>query len=118
MLTNIFPFPCTEAKDFVHFIRSPTWIVPPRLTLLARNPKTAEVMNQIKVDEKGDFTPEQIEKFKTDPEFYKKFVKLIEQDVNSNFPIVSPPSLQHYHLNAVAHHLTRFSKIPKSHREL
>ena len=50
--------------------------------------KTAEIMGQLELTETGDFTPSQVERFKSDPEFYKKFVKLIEQDVNGNFPIV------------------------------
>lgn len=80
----------------VHFIRSPLWLVPPRLQLLSMG-KTAEIMGQIKVDEKGDFTEAQIERFKSDPVFYKKFVKLIEEDVNGNFPIVSIIHSRHGH---------------------
>jgi hypothetical protein len=72
----------------VHFARSPTWIVPPRIQTMAMG-KAASILSQIEVDEHENFTPKQIEKFKSDPEFYRTFVKTIEQEVNSNFPIVS-----------------------------
>jgi hypothetical protein len=46
-------------------------------------------MSQIELNEREQFTPSQIEKFKADPEFYWKFIKAIEVEVNGNFPIVS-----------------------------
>lgn len=49
-------------------------------------------MSQIELNEREEFTPSQIEKFKADPEFYLKFIKAIEVEVNGNFPIVSPLS--------------------------
>jgi hypothetical protein len=48
-----------------------------------------DMLTQIEVDEKENFTPAQIERFKSDPEFYKKFIKAIEKDLNGAFPIVS-----------------------------
>lgn len=51
-------------------------------------------MSQIEIDDKGDFTPAQIEKFKSDPAFYKGFVKKIEEDVSGNFPLVSQPAAE------------------------
>lgn len=50
-----------------------------------------DILADIKIDEQENFTPEQIRKFKEDPDFYKKFVKAVEKDVNGNFPIVRPP---------------------------
>lgn len=55
--------------------------------------KTGEVLSEIELDEDEKFTPRQIERFKTDPEFYMKFVKAVEEDVNGNFPIVSDFSI-------------------------
>jgi cation diffusion facilitator CzcD-associated flavoprotein CzcO len=44
----------------------------------------------------GDaFTPKQIEKFKSSPEYYLEFVKAVEEQINGRFPMVSlrtPPS--------------------------
>lgn len=77
-----------DAKQVVHFIGTPTWIVPPRRQLLATG-KTAGIMEEIELKENGDFTQSQIGKFKSDPDFYRKFVKAIEENVNSNFPLVS-----------------------------
>lgn len=77
-----------DVKHLVHFIRSPTWIVPPRIPTMMLGP-CREILSQIELDEKENFTPTQIEKFQKDPEFYKKFTKITEKEVNSNFPIVS-----------------------------
>jgi len=80
------------ARELFHFIRGPTWIVPSRVQVLSAS-KAKHVMEQIELDDDERFTPAQIEKFKSDPEFYKKFVKAIEEQVNSNFFIVSRPLL-------------------------
>ncbi|KAL1847784.1 hypothetical protein Plec18167_002516 [Paecilomyces lecythidis] len=77
-----------DVKQLVHFIRSPTWIAPPRIQTLMAG-KTGEVMSKVELDEDGRFTTAQIHKFKKDPEFYMNFVKAVEEDVNGNFPIVS-----------------------------
>ena len=38
----------------------------------------------------GDaFTPKQIEKFKSSPEYYLEFVKAVEEQINGRFPMVS-----------------------------
>ena len=34
-----------------------------------------EILGEIEMDEKENFTPAQIERFKNDPEFYRRFVK-------------------------------------------
>lgn len=72
----------------VHFVRSPTWIAPPRVDTL-RMSNAAKILDQIELDANEKFTPRQIEKFRSDPAFYKKFVKSVEEEVNGNFPIVS-----------------------------
>jgi hypothetical protein len=74
-------------KELVHCIRSPLWVVPPpQGTYLASKP--AENIGKVEMD--GDkFTPAQIEKFKSDPEYYLAFVKAIEEEINSKFPLVS-----------------------------
>lgn len=74
-------------KELVHCIRSPLWVVPPpQQTYLASKP--AEHIGKVEMD--GDrFTPTQIEKFKSDPEYYLRFVKAIEEEINSKFPLVS-----------------------------
>jgi cation diffusion facilitator CzcD-associated flavoprotein CzcO len=78
----------TVVSELVHFVRSPTWVVPPRLQVLA-NSKAGEVITQVEMDEEGNFSAEHIERFKADPAFYKRFVKAVEEEVNGNFPIVS-----------------------------
>jgi hypothetical protein len=51
--------------------------------------KIPEILSSLEMDG-FDFTPTQIEKFKASPEYYLKFVKAVEVEINSKFPIVSP----------------------------
>ncbi|KAK2603294.1 hypothetical protein N8I77_009760 [Diaporthe amygdali] len=83
-----------RARELVHFIRGPTWIVPPRVQVLSAS-KAKHIMEQIELDEDERFTSGQIERFKSDPELYKLFVKAIEEQVNSNFSIVLKDSETH-----------------------
>lgn len=62
--------------------------MPPRLETLSLS-KAGSILQQIEFDEQDNFTPAQIQRFKSDPEFYKRFVKTTEKEVNGNFPIVS-----------------------------
>lgn len=78
----------TAVKSLVHFVREPTWVVPSRLQLLAQG-AGGGVLDEVSMKENADFTEAQIERFKSDPEFYKKFVKAVEEVVNGNFPLVS-----------------------------
>lgn len=78
----------TEVKTLVHFVREPTWVVPSRLQLLAQG-AGGGVLDEVGLKENADFTEAQTERFKSDPVFYKKFVKAVEEVVNGNFPLVS-----------------------------
>lgn len=51
-----------------------------------------DILSKIHLDEQENFCQETIEKFKSDPDFYRTFVKEIEALVNNNFPIVRSPS--------------------------
>jgi hypothetical protein len=55
----------------------------------AQRGKMADILSSIEMDG-FNFTPNQIEKFKMSPEYYLKFVKAVEAEINSKFPIVSP----------------------------
>ncbi|KAJ2900297.1 uncharacterized protein MKZ38_002515 [Zalerion maritima] len=83
---QIVPAILPDVKKLVHCIRGPTWVVPPRIPMMMMGP-AKEVLSQIQLDENENFTPEQIERFKTEHEMYKRFVKATEKEVNSNFPI-------------------------------
>jgi hypothetical protein len=74
-------------KELVHCIRSPLWVVPPQQQTLLTS-KAAELFGKVEMDD-DRFTPAQIEKFNSDPEYYLQFVKAIEEEVNTKFPIVS-----------------------------
>lgn len=52
------------------------------------------MLKEITVDEKEDFPPEQIQRFKDDEEFYQKFVKGIEKDTAGNFRIVRHTAME------------------------
>lgn len=71
----------------MHFVRDPTWVVPGRLQLLAQG-AGGGILSEVDMKENADFTAKQIERFKYDPAFYKKFVKAVEEVVNGNFPLV------------------------------
>ncbi|KAK1474357.1 monooxygenase [Colletotrichum tamarilloi] len=79
-----------DAKEMIHFIRGPTWIMPPRVQTLLLG-KAKQTMEQIELDDDENFTPAQIHKFKSDPALYKSFVKAIEEQVNNNFFLVGDP---------------------------
>ncbi|KPM39821.1 putative sterigmatocystin biosynthesis monooxygenase stcW [Neonectria ditissima] len=74
------------AKRLVHFVRHPTWIVPSRLQLLAQGPG-GSILQEIEMNDDETFSTAQIDRFKSDPAFYRKFVKAIEEVVNGNFPL-------------------------------
>lgn len=77
-------------KELVHVVRSPTWVVPSFLSTLKMG-RAAETLDEIEVDDKLNFSTAQVEKFKADPVYYRKFVKTVEREVNNNFRIVSCP---------------------------
>ncbi|KAK1512517.1 monooxygenase [Colletotrichum costaricense] len=83
-----------DAKEMIHFIRGPTWIMPPRVQTLLLG-KAKQTMEQIELDDDENFTPAQIDKFKSDPALYKSFVKAIEEQVNNNFFLVLKDSETH-----------------------
>ncbi|RFU32996.1 hypothetical protein B7463_g3335, partial [Scytalidium lignicola] len=75
-----------EVKELVHFVRSPTWIAPTQQQAIAAGP-AAHILQNVEMD--GDkFTTQQIEKFKASPEYYLEFVKAVEQEINSKFPLL------------------------------
>lgn len=76
-----------DVKELVHFVRSPTWIVPPQQQALTAS-EAGEILQSVEMD--GDkFTEAQIEKFKSSPEYYLQFVKAVEEQINSKFSLVS-----------------------------
>lgn len=62
--------------------------------------QAGEILSKIQLDAQENFSQETIEKFQTDPEFYREFVKKIEVEVNNAFPVVSRP----YSLGPPKHH--------------
>ena len=51
----------------------------------------SDVLGSIEIDEKENFSKATIERFQSDPAFYRSFVKGIEKEVNNVFPVVSTP---------------------------
>ncbi|CAK7228412.1 hypothetical protein SBRCBS47491_006896 [Sporothrix bragantina] len=84
---QIVPAIYPQVKKLVHVVRTPTWILPPRVQIFAMGP-AAEMINNIELDDDENFTPEQVARFQSDPAFYRSFVKTIEKETNSNFPIM------------------------------
>ncbi|KAI8948942.1 hypothetical protein F4801DRAFT_580981 [Xylaria longipes] len=76
-------------KKLYHFVRTPTWILPPRiLAMMMMDSPAKSILGQLELDKKENFSAAQIEKFKNDSEFYKKFVKTIERDLNGAFALL------------------------------
>ncbi|KAI0555046.1 hypothetical protein F4679DRAFT_149133 [Xylaria curta] len=76
-------------KKLYHFVRTPTWILPPRiLAMMMMNSPAKSILTQLELDEKENFSAAQIEKFRKDSEFYKTFVKTIELDLNGAFALL------------------------------
>lgn len=46
------------------------------------------MLKEITIDEQENFSPEQINKFQEDEDFYRRFVKGIEKDSSGNFRLV------------------------------
>ncbi|KAJ4287675.1 hypothetical protein N0V90_012378 [Kalmusia sp. IMI 367209] len=80
--------PVTEVKNLIHFVRSPTWIAPPALQTLSAG-QAGGSLEDIDLDTDGNFSHDQIERFRANPKLYRAFVKAVEEEVNSRFPIVS-----------------------------
>ena len=51
--------------------------------------QAGEILSKIQMDAQENFSQETIDKFQSDPEFYREFVKKIEVEVNNAFPVVS-----------------------------
>ncbi|KAI2618461.1 hypothetical protein GGR54DRAFT_156842 [Hypoxylon sp. NC1633] len=78
-----------DVKKLYHFVRTPTWVIPPRImTMMIMGGPAKHILGEIEFDGNENFSPQQIEKFKADPEFYHKFIKTIEQDSNGAFHVV------------------------------
>ncbi|KAK0655773.1 hypothetical protein B0T16DRAFT_424483 [Cercophora newfieldiana] len=76
------------AKKLYHVVRTPTWVPPPRIQSWKLMGQAEEILSKIQLDAQENFSQETIEKFKSDPEFYRTYVKEIEALVNNSFPIV------------------------------
>lgn len=77
-----------DVKKLHHIVRTPTWIPPPWRQGQAMM-GGGQMLKEISLDAKENFTPEQIRRFEDDPEFYRRFVKGIEKDTSGNFRVVS-----------------------------
>lgn len=76
-----------DVKKLYHIVRTPTWIPPPWRQAQAMM-GGGQMLKEISLDAKENFTAEQIRRFEDDPEFYRRFVKGIEKDTSGNFRLV------------------------------
>lgn len=82
-----------DVKKLHHIVRTPTWIPPPWRQGQAMM-GGGQILKEISLDAKENFTPEQTRRFEDDPEFYRRFVKSIEKDTSGNFRAVRYAHLQ------------------------
>ncbi|RYP76146.1 hypothetical protein DL771_001970 [Monosporascus sp. 5C6A] len=86
---QVLPAIQTDVQKLYHFIRTPTWVIPPRImSMKMMGGPAKDMISQIELDGRENFSPAQIEKFKKDPAFYRKFVKTIERDISGVFPVL------------------------------
>lgn len=76
----------TGVKKLYHTIRTPTWIIPPRVATMKMG-AAAPVINQVEMDAHENFTPAQIQRFKDDPAFYDVFIRTLDLDSNVKFAL-------------------------------
>ncbi|KAK7988530.1 Cytochrome c oxidase polypeptide 5 [Apiospora arundinis] len=97
-----------DVKKLYHCVRTPTWVIPPRImTMMALNGPAKAVLGQIEMDDKENFSQAQIEKFRSQPELYRHFVKSIERDINGTFPIIlNGGKLQAFSTEKVVQYMT------------
>jgi cation diffusion facilitator CzcD-associated flavoprotein CzcO len=62
-----------------HIIRTPTWILPPRVASLRQGP-AGPLMSQIELDANDNFTPAQIARFESDPSLCAAFEAALDSD--------------------------------------
>ncbi|KAK8042096.1 hypothetical protein PG993_006619 [Apiospora rasikravindrae] len=79
-----------DVKKLYHCVRTPTWIIPPRIMTMKvlGGPVMKSVLGEVEIDDKENFSQAQIEKLRSQPELYRRFVKAVEKDINGTFPIV------------------------------
>ncbi|KAH6650113.1 hypothetical protein F5144DRAFT_597601 [Chaetomium tenue] len=75
-------------EKLYHIFRTPTWVLPPRIQAWKVMGQAGEILSKIQMDALENFSQETIDKFQSDPEFYREFVKKIEVEVNNAFPVV------------------------------
>ena len=66
-------------------------MLPPRIQAWKTTGQAGEILSKIQMDDQENFSQETIDKFQSDAEFYREFVKKIEVEVNNHFPVVSFP---------------------------
>ncbi len=76
----------TDVNKLFHFVRSPTWILPPQEERVLKK-SSVEVLRSTVMDG-NKFTPQQIERFSNNPVYYKSFIKATEEQVNALFKVV------------------------------
>lgn len=95
------------AEKVYHLFRTPTWVLPPRIQAWKVMGQAGDILSKIDMDPLENFSPETIEKFESDPEFYREFVKKVEAEVNNAFPIVLAKSpIQAFARAKVAEYMT------------
>jgi cation diffusion facilitator CzcD-associated flavoprotein CzcO len=77
-----------DVTRMYHLVRTPTWVLPPRVSTMTAMGCAKDILAQIDMDEKENFSNNTKTHFQQDPDFYRSFVKGIEREVNGSFPIV------------------------------
>ncbi|KAI0017643.1 hypothetical protein F4780DRAFT_782145 [Xylariomycetidae sp. FL0641] len=97
-----------DVKKIYHFIRTPTWVIPPRvMAMKILGGPAKDMLSQIEMDENENFSQAQIQRFKDDPAFYREFVKVIEKNTNDAFyTIINNSPVQAFATSKVIEYMT------------
>ncbi|KAL2885404.1 phenylacetone monooxygenase [Ceratocystis lukuohia] len=83
---QVLPWLAENAASLHHVIRSPTWILPPRVAMMKMGPM-AEIIGKIELDDEDNFTAAQIARFKEDTDLYNRLTQAMEDDMHVKFAI-------------------------------
>jgi cation diffusion facilitator CzcD-associated flavoprotein CzcO len=97
-------------EKLYHIVRTPTWVIPPRRQTWLMMGNAKELLSEVEVDEKENFSEATISRFKSDADFYRRFVKGIEREVNNAFPVVSARPYWPSQINCGINRTSRSSK--------
>ncbi|KAL5621545.1 hypothetical protein BROUX41_006445 [Berkeleyomyces rouxiae] len=83
---QVMPWLTQNAELLHHVIRTPTWILPPRVAMMKMG-SMMEIIRGIEMDSEDNFSEAQIARFKEDSDLYDRLAQALEDDMQVKFAI-------------------------------